>query len=45
MKYILLLGLIVGITLISSCKTTSNQDADFGNIYMDSHQVIIFPEH
>jgi hypothetical protein len=41
MKYILLIAIL---TLISSCKTTTNnQDADFGNIYMDNHQVIIFP--
>src|ERR1035437_8077204 len=42
MKYILLIGIILSIT---SCKTTPNQDADFGNIYMDSRQIIIFPEH
>jgi hypothetical protein len=42
MKYLLLIGIIL---IISGCKATPNQDADFGNIYMDNHQVIIFPAH
>lgn len=42
MKYILILTLAAFLT---GCRTNNNQDTDFGNIYTDSHQTIVFPVH